>query len=321
MRVLSLIVLGLLVVGLTVLVGRGVRRGWRKHGRYKTRRVFVVLGVVFYLYWVIVPVVVAIVATSGSGGPAVALDLGRGTEQVTIETEDGLTLAGSYVPSRNGAAVVTYPSREWTEAESKMLAEQGFGVLALDMRGYGGSDGDRNAYGWGSTPDIDAGVAYLRQREGVDQVGGFGSSVGGEQMIEAAASNENLSAVVSEGAGERSVKEMLIRGPAAALAIPQALVLTGSVALLSGESPPPALDDLAARISPRALMLINSANGTGGEELNTEYFAAAGEPKELWTVSTGGHTEGLASEPEEFTKRVTDFYNEHLDADPSRTTD
>lgn len=321
MRVLSLIVLVFFVVGLTFLVGRGVHKGWRKHGRYKTRRAFLVLGVLFYLYWVILPVVVAIVATTGSGSPAVALDLGRGTEQVTIETEVGLTLAGSYVPSRNGAAVLTYPSREWTEAESKMLADQGFGVLALDMRGYGASDGDRNAFGWGATPDIDAGVAYLKSREDVDAVGGFGSSVGGEQMIEAAAQNEDLSAVVSEGAGERSVKEMLIRGPAAALAIPQALVLTGSVALLSGESPPPALDDLAAEISPRALMLINAANGTGGEELNTEYFAAAGEPKELWTVQSGGHTGGYASEPDEFTRRVTDFFSDHLDAEPSRVTD
>lgn len=313
MRVLSLIVLILAVAGLTYLVGRGVGRGWRKEGRYKLRRVFVVLGVIFYLYWVILPVVVAIVATNGSGGPAVALDLGSGTEQVTVETADGLMLTGSYVQSRNGAAVITYPSRDWTAAESKMLADQGFGVLALDMRGYGGSEGDRNAFGWGSTPDVDAAVAYLQQREGVDAVGGFGSSVGGEQMIEAAAENDSLGAVVSEGAGERSINEMLIRGPAAALAIPQALVLTGSVALLTGESPPPALDDLAAEISPRALMLINAANGNGGEELNTEYFAAAGDPKELWTIEGGGHTEGYATEPEEFTKRVSTFFTEHLE--------
>lgn len=314
MRVLSLIVLVLLVAGLTFLVVRAVRRGWGKHGRYRLRRVFVALGVLFYLYWVILPVVVAIVATSGGGGPAVALDFGEGTEQVTIETADGLTLAGSYVPPRNGAAVITYPSRDWTKDESEMLAERGFGVLALDMRGYGGSDGERNAFGWGSTPDIDAAVDYLSERTGVESVGGFGSSVGGEQMIEAAAGNEKLSAVVSEGAGERSIKEMLIRGPAAALAMPQALVLTSSVALLSGESPPPALDDLAAEISPRALMLINADNGSGGEELNTDYFAAAGEPKELWTIEGAGHTEGYATEPDEFTKQVSEFFAEQLDA-------
>lgn len=312
MRVLPLILLILLVVGLTVLVGLGVRRAWGRHGRYKLRRGFVVIGVLFYLYWVILPVTLAIVATSGSGAPVVALDLGDATEQVTVETADGLTLTGSYVPSRNGAAVVTYPARDWTEDESRMLAEKGFGVLALDMRGYGGSDGSRNAYGWGATPDIDAGVAYLKQRENVDQVGGFGSSVGGEQMIEAAAENDEIAAVVSEGAGERSVKEMLIRGPAAALAIPQALVLTGSVALLTGDSPPPALDDLAAEISPRALMLIRALDGNGGEELNLDYFAAAGEPKELWTIESGGHTGGYAAAPDEYSDRVAGFFTTHL---------
>lgn len=272
-----------------------------------------VFGAVFFLHWVLLPVTLAIVATRGSGGEAVALNMGNGTTQVQVETTDGLNLAASYVPSRNGAAVITYPSREWTAAESKMLAEAGFGVLALDMRGYGGSEGDRNAFGWGSQPDIAAAVDFLSDRESVTAIGGFGQSVGGEQMIEAAASNDAIKAVVSEGAGERSFREMLIRGPAAALAIPQSLVLSGSVALLTGDAPPPALDDLAGEISPRALMLINGAEGHGGEELNADYFAAAGEPKELWTIENGGHTSGLDDEPEEFPKRVKSFFERSLD--------
>lgn len=309
---LSLILLAALVVGLAVAGARVARRAWRKPEHRVLRRGLVVLGVLFFAYWVVLPVTMAIVATRGSGSAAAALDLGPRTKQVEVKTADGLTLAASYVPPRNGAAVITYPSREWTAAESKMLAEAGFGVLALDMRGYGGSEGDRNAYGWGATPDIDAGVEYLLAQDSVDSVGGFGQSVGGEQMIEAAASDPRIKAVVSEGAGERSFREMLIRGPAAALAIPQSFVLSGSVALLTGTAPPPALDDLASEISPRALMLINGAAGSGGEELNTEYFAAAGEPKELWTIENGGHTTGLVDVPVEYERRVTDFFARNL---------
>ena len=90
-----------------------------------------------------------------------------------------------------------------------MLARHGYGVLLVDMRGYDGSEGDPNAFGWGATNDIDAAVAWLRRRADVDpgRIGGIGFSVGGEQMLEAAAGNARLRAVVSEGAGERSVRE------------------------------------------------------------------------------------------------------------------
>ena len=125
-----------------------------------------------------------------------------------------------------------------------MLVRAGYGVLLVDPRGYGDSEGDPNAYGWGSTKDIDAGVAWLRRRPDVQnrRVGGLGLSVGGEQMIEAAARNPGLQAVVSEGAGIRSVREATLeRGLnplERVLAYPQELVQTISVWLLGGEPVP-----------------------------------------------------------------------------------
>ena len=125
-----------------------------------------------------------------------------------------------------------------------MLAKNGYGVLLVDPRGYGDSQGDPNAYGWGSTKDIDAAVAWLRRRPDVQRrrIGGLGLSVGGEQMLEAAARNRGLKAVVSEGAGIRSVREALLRaGPSPlelALQYPQDLVQTVSVWLLGGEPSP-----------------------------------------------------------------------------------
>jgi len=161
-------------------------------------------------------------------------------EEVTVHTSDGLRLQGWYIPSRNGAAVVTYP-REWTTTHAMMLAQQGYGVLLLDMRGYGDSEGDPNALGWGCTKDIDAGVAYLQTRPDVEggRIGGLGLSVGAEQMIEAAASNPALRAVIAEGAGERSVRESLIRGPKGYFAVPMAAVRTAAVAIFSGQPVPP----------------------------------------------------------------------------------
>ena len=73
----------------------------------------------------------------------------------------------------------------------------------------GDSDGDGNMFGWGGTPDIHAAVDFLKARPDVDpaRIGGIGFSVGGEEMLQAAAENPDIAAVVSEGAGTRQTRE------------------------------------------------------------------------------------------------------------------
>ena len=124
-----------------------------------------------------------------AGSPLpLAADLGRPAQAITVRTADGLTLHGWYVRSENGAAVVAFP-REWTSPQARMLVKHGYGVLLLDMRGYGNSEGDPNAFGWGSAEDIKAGLTFLERQPDVSEgrIGGIGLSVGGEQLIETAA--------------------------------------------------------------------------------------------------------------------------------------
>jgi pimeloyl-ACP methyl ester carboxylesterase len=286
----------------------------RKPGRLRyVRRLGWAALTLLAAYWIVLPVGMAAYATHRPQTPVPALAAGVEYEEVTVRTSDGVRLQGWYVPSRNGAAVVAYP-REWTTAHAAMLVEQGYGVLLLDMRGYGASEGDPNAFGWGCTKDIDAGVAYLQTRPDVEssRIGGIGLSVGGEQMIEAAAANPALRAVVSDGAGERSVRESLIRGPKGYFAVPMMAVQTAAVAVFSGQPVPRGLDELSAGIAPRALFLIYSENGGGGEELTPDYFAAAGGPKSLWMVPDGEHTAGLSEMPREYARRVGDFFAQTL---------
>ena len=84
-----------------------------------------------------------------------------------------------------------------------MLVRHGYGVLLLDARGYDGSEGDPNLFGWAGARDIDAGLGWLQSRPDLagGRIGGIGFSVGGEVMLEAAASTPELLAVVSDGAG------------------------------------------------------------------------------------------------------------------------
>jgi hypothetical protein len=299
-----------------VLVALGARILWRTRkptGRRFLRRALEALGGLLVVYWIVFPLGLALGATHRPRSAEPAADLGRPVEDVVLHTEDGLDLAAWYVPPANGAAIVLFPSRKGTADHARMLVEHGYGVLAVDMRGYDGSEGDPNAFGWGGTKDLDAAVAFLEARPEVEEgaIGGLGLSVGGEQLLEAAAENDGLSAVVSEGAGIRSVREAAELGTSGLPVLPQFLVLTGAVAVLSGEPPPPSLVDVVPRIAPRAVFFLYAEHGQGGEELTEDYYAAAGEPKEIWQTP-GGHTGGLDADPEEYARRVTAFFDEWL---------
>jgi hypothetical protein len=297
-----------------VLIGLGVVLLWRSRqpqGRRFVRRALLAVGSLVAVYWLVLPVVVAIAATHRPRSEPEPPSLGTPWEEVTITTGDGLELAGWYVPSRNGAAIVSFPTRGGKVPQARMLARNGYGVLLLDMRGYDGSEGDPNMFGWGATKDLDAAVDWLERRPDVEdgRIGGLGFSVGGEVLIEAAAANEAIRAVVSEGAGVRSVREAALRGPAGWADLPREAVQTAALAVLSATAPPPSLEDLAARIAPRPLLLIYAARGQGGEDLNPQYFDAAGQPKGIWRVDEGGHTGAYEADPAAYERRVVGFFD------------
>ncbi|MBN1528061.1 MAG: dienelactone hydrolase family protein [Thermoleophilaceae bacterium] len=239
---------------------------------------------------------------------------GADYEDVTFETSDGLELEGWYIPSKNRAAVIAFPGRSGPREPARLLARHGYGVLLFDRRGEGASEGDPNAFGWNGTKDVDAAVAFLRNRPDVDpeRIGGIGLSVGGEMLLESAAGGDALRAVVSEGAGIRSVREATeLDGAEMWGQLPTWAATTLGTAVFSGRAPPDNLKELAPRIAPRPVFFIYADRGQGGEELSAEFYEAAGEPKELWKTDSG-HTGGYDAAPEEYERRVVGFFDDAL---------
>jgi alpha/beta superfamily hydrolase len=312
----------LVIVAGSALCALGVWLLWtgrRRDGRRYLRRALITVGAVVVAYWLLYPAAMALVVTQKPRAEPAPADLGRPYEDVTLRTADGLELAGWYVPSLNGAAVIAFPGRSGPVPHARMLANHGYGVLLLDMRGQGESDGDPNAFGWGSSKDLDAAVAFLQDRPDVGggRIGGLGLSVGGELLLEAAAGHPALRAVVAEGAGWRSVRESFTReGPSQLelwLQAPTDAVLTAATVVLSGTAPPPALDELVAEIAPRPVYLVYGEHGDGGERaLTPAYYDAAGLPKMLWEVPGARHTGGLDAQPQEYERRVVGFFDATL---------
>jgi uncharacterized protein len=288
----------------------------RKPGRLRwLRRAGLTALTVVGAYLLVVPVAMAILSTHRPRAAVEQVSLGRPYEQVTMRTNDGLQLAGWYVRSRNGAAVISYPTRQGKLPQARMLARNGYGVLLLDARGYDGSQGDPNLFGWDDARDIDAAVAWLQKQPDVKhgRVGGIGFSVGGEMMLQAAAANTGLRAVVSDGAGFRSVREEVLRGPRGWFtSVPEQAVQSAALAVMSGTAPPPSLKDLVPRIAPRHVFFIYAGHGAGGEEFNPDYYTAARAPKVLWKIPEAHHTGGFQARPREYEQRVVSFFNRAL---------
>jgi len=305
---------GLLLLGLgAVTLWRTRRTDGSLWWRCLRRGLLGVAGVLVALL-VLVPIGLGYITTHVARAVVPANHLGVPYEDVKFTTSDGLELEGWYVPSSNGAAVIAFPGRSGPQKQTRMLARHGYGVLLFDRRGEGESDGDPNSWGWGGGKDIEAAIAFLKRRPDVEKgrIGGLGLSVGGEMMLETAAGTDELGAVVSEGAGARTMSEDLDQDMPTAEKVtgfPLTLFKTASLAVFDNQMPPTNLKKLVPGIAPTPLLLIFAPNSPHGEDLNRGYYRAAREPKTLWAIPESTHTGGLAARPEEYERRVIGFFD------------
>ena len=292
------------------------RRGEGSRGRRYLRRVLIGVGSVIVAIALVAPFMMAYGYTHL--GRAVVPDPklgGAEYEDVKFETSDGLELEGWYIPSKNGAAVIAFPGRSGPRKSARFLARHGYGVLLFDRRGEGDSEGDPNALGWGGTKDLDGGGwRSFARRPDVDpeRIGGIGRSVGGEMLLQFAAETDDLKAVVSEGAGIRSVREAAESSGAEKWAgLPTWGAITAGTAVFSNHSPPPNLKGLVSDIGPEALFLIYADQGQGGENLSADYYEVAGRAKQFWKTDSK-HTGGYDAAPREYERRVVNFFRRSL---------
>jgi dienelactone hydrolase len=287
------------------------RRRWLRRGLIAAAA-FVVAQVVLF------PTAVSYVITHAGRAHVPPPDLGASYEEVSFTTSDGLRLHGWYVPSKNGAAVISFPGRSSSQTRAKMLARHGYGVLLFDRRGEGESDGDPNLFGWQGERDVHAAVAFLQRRRDVDpeRIGGIGLSVGGEMMIAAAAESPALKAIVSEGASGRSVRDVVANPETVWTEVIGTGVATAATALFTDNLPPADLLGLVPKIFGATFFVYGEEGQPVERPANEAFFAAARGTKELWEVPGSGHIKGIEAQPAEYERRVVTFFDRVLRPDP-----
>jgi dienelactone hydrolase len=306
--------IGLAVAG-TVVGTRGQRA---------SRQIGAGVGTVAAAVIVIFVVAPAVAATNVPHPDLGATPASRGLdyETLTLTTDDGVRLAGWYLPSTNRAAVVLLHGAGSTRSdvvdEAAVLARHGFGVLLLDARGHGHSGGRAMDFGWHGDSDIAAATGYLANRPDVDpqRLGVVGMSMGGEEALGATATNNLIRAVVAEGATARSAAdeawlsdEYGLRGLLQEQLEHAQDWVTDSLTSASV----PTSNRAAVEASGDIRYLLITA-GDVPDEGHAAAHVAAGAPDRVqtWTVRGAGHTEGLETQPDEWEGRVIAFLTDAL---------
>ena len=307
----------LMVAGALYLLA-GMSRGWgvnrgRRRWRAWTNRLVAVVGATLVVFFLVVPTLIVVDYLAKPRAPISEAALGLRHERVTFAASDGVRLAGWYVPSRNGAAVVLVHGgggdRQGTVRHARMLANAGYGVLLYDARGRGESAGHENAFGWQWDRDVHGGVSFLAHR-GVHHIGLLGLSTGAEAVVAEAASDPRVEAVVSDGLQGRTAADAshLPFGDRISLE-PLFSVAGAEIELASGQAQPTPLIDLVHEVArTRPLLLV----GTVGFEREFDRAYVRGTRANLWELPHSPHTRGLEDHPRAYAKRVLTLFDRAL---------
>ena len=136
---------------------------------------------------------------------ATPASVGLGYEEVEIQSSDGVRLSGWWVPAENSSrAALLIPGWGGFKFDEHLLQTipvyhgASYGVLLLDLRAQGESDGARRTLGYREVRDVQGALAWLRrQGYALDRIVLHGWSMGGATALRAAPGT-GIAAVVEE---------------------------------------------------------------------------------------------------------------------------
>jgi fermentation-respiration switch protein FrsA (DUF1100 family) len=249
-------------------------------------------------------------------------DYGLPYEDVYVTTADGFTLAGWFVPSQNGAIVITqhglFGNRDNMLYDAELLYRHGYGVLLSSFRAHDVNEGELITYGKLEVQDLDAWYRYLLTRTDIDseRIGMLGESMGGMVAILYAAQNTGIKALVLHSAAPSidAAAGMAVEHFTGLPAFPFApLIVWWGEQMAGFDSSQIDATRWIGKISPRPVFIMMGGQDDHIPAQSGQWlYDAANEPKELWFVPDATHHGIPEVAPEEYERRVTEFYDKYL---------
>ncbi len=254
-------------------------------------------------------------------------------ENVSFSTSDGLTLRGWFIPAAadgstgKKATILVghgYPFDKANILRHARFLHAKFHLLLFDFRYFGESEGAYTTAGLLETRDVEAAVAYVKQREDVDpsRVGAMGFSMSAAAFI--LARHPDIRAIVADSA-YASLEDLLGRQffflpgsskwPLVALTKLYARLLLGVD--IGATAPAQVVRELVAPL----LIIHGEKDSQIPPEHARQIYAHADPAKtELWLIPGVDHGQAHAIEGPHYEIRVLQFFLRHLVDDVPRSS-
>jgi uncharacterized protein len=250
-------------------------------------------------------------------------DAGLEYREVSFESADRVPLEAWWVPPAEGessrAAVLVHgwdgdKSDEHVIETASIYVRAGYGVLLLDLRGNGGSGGERRTLGYKETRDVQGALAWLDE-EGFEpgEVVLHGWSMGGATVVRSAPGT-GVAAVIEE-AGYADLPLLLRRQLPETTGLPS-LFSPGvflAAKLFLGFDPwavQPSEDAARLREEGVPLFVIHSTDDEVVPFEHAELFESVYPEARLWKIEGLGHVEAYTHR--EYRQKLLSFLSENL---------
>ncbi|MBN2208406.1 MAG: alpha/beta hydrolase [Candidatus Coatesbacteria bacterium] len=236
-------------------------------------------------------------------------DVGLEFADAVITTEDGVHLAGWFIPSEKSKVTIVFCRGAagniglWLDM-IKRLHDLNYNVLAFDYRGTGLSGGSASFLAVGK--DIAAAVKHAKQNFGraASRIGLLGVSVGAAVGINVAAELDAVDAMVADSPftsfAEMVPKVIKEHAPQLAGKVKDDMEFTDEFDPIRNVS----------RISPKPLFIIaNESDTLCPASMALSLYRAAGAPKSLWVAPGTEHIKAKDVFTTEYWSKIAEFFN------------
>ena len=248
---------------------------------------------------------------------------GSSWQPAQVVADDGVHLdAWLFTPREpNGAAVILLhgvgDTRMGMSGHAPFLLRAGYTVLLPDLRGHGASGGTIITYGVRESADIHRWADLLLRQPGITRLYGLGQSLGAAVLLESLPREPRFRGLVADSpfvTFEEIASDRLTQAGLSSRAAAWPVIHLGFVYAcvrygvnLWHASPAEALR--ATRIP--VLLIHGQDDGNIPPRHSRELHATNPGASELWEVPHAGHVASLVTEPENYERRVTEWFGKH----------